>query len=116
MVVVSEMDAVFHALSHGTRREMLGRLADRRLTVGELAEPLTMSLAAASKHVQVLERAGLVQRTVEGRRHVCSLNAGPLASADAWLRFYERYWEGNLDRLDAIFRPEPATTHQQGDS
>jgi DNA-binding transcriptional ArsR family regulator len=97
------MDSVFHALAHGARRDMLGRLADRELTVGELAEPLTMSLAAASKHIKVLERAGLVQRTVDGRRHVCRLEPEPLASASAWLRLYERYWTERLDALEELF-------------
>jgi DNA-binding transcriptional ArsR family regulator len=104
---VPQMDALFHALAHGTRREMLGRLAEGELTVGQLAQPLTMSLAAASKHVQVLERAGLVRRTIEGRRHVCRLEPGPLASASAWLRFYERHWNERLDDLDALFRTDP---------
>jgi DNA-binding transcriptional ArsR family regulator len=66
-----------------------------------------MSLAAASKHIKVLERAGLVQRTVDGRRHVCRLQAAPLASASAWLRFYERYSTGRLDALEELFRTEP---------
>ncbi|HLM49017.1 MAG TPA: metalloregulator ArsR/SmtB family transcription factor, partial [Solirubrobacteraceae bacterium] len=70
MVEELAMDAVFHALAHGARREMIGRLSDGALTVGELAAPLTMSLAAASKHVKVLEHAGLVRRTIDGRRHV----------------------------------------------
>jgi DNA-binding transcriptional ArsR family regulator len=103
------MDAVFHALAHGARREMLGRLAAGELTVGELAQPLAMSLAAASKHVQVLERAGLVRRTIAGRRHVCRLEPGPLASAWAWLRFYERYWTERLDALEALLQTDPAT-------
>jgi DNA-binding transcriptional ArsR family regulator len=103
---VAEMDGVFHALAHGTRRDMLGRLADSELTVGELAEPLTMSLAAASKHIKVLERAGLVQRTVDGRRHVCRLDPAPLASASDWLHFYERYWNERLDVLEAGFRED----------
>jgi DNA-binding transcriptional ArsR family regulator len=90
MVEVPHIDSVFHALAHGARRDMIGRLADRELTVGELAEPLAMSLAAASKHVKVLERAGLVGRTIDGRRHVCRLDPTPLASAAAWPRFYER--------------------------
>jgi DNA-binding transcriptional ArsR family regulator len=102
--MVEEMDAVFHALAHGARRDMLGRLAAGELTVGELAEPLEMSLAAASKHVKVLERAGLVRRTVTGRRHVCRLEPGPLASASAWLRFYERDWGERLDALAEHFR------------
>jgi DNA-binding transcriptional ArsR family regulator len=101
-----EMDAVFQALAHGARREMVGRLAGGELTVGELAEPLEMSLAAASKHVKVLERAGLVQRTVEGRRHVCHLEPGPLVSAATWLRFYEGFWSDRLDALNALFRSE----------
>jgi len=102
------MDAVFHALAHGARREMLGRLVAGELTVGELAEPLTMSLWAASKHIKVLERAGLVLRTVDGRRHVCRLEPEPLASAAAWLRFYERHWEERLDALEGVFRTDPA--------
>lgn len=101
------MDAVFHALAHGARRDMLGRLADRELTVGELAEPLTMSLAAASKHVKVLEHAGLVQRTVDGRRHVCRIEPGPLATAAGWLRHYERFWSDRLDALDHLVRTDP---------
>jgi DNA-binding transcriptional ArsR family regulator len=101
------MDEVFQARAHGARRDMLGRLAAGELTVGELAEPLAMSLAAASKHVKVLERAGLVRRTVDGRRHVCHLEPAPLASASDWLHFYERHWEERLDALEALFRPDP---------
>jgi DNA-binding transcriptional ArsR family regulator len=101
------MDQVFHALAHSARRSMLGRLADRELTVGQLAEPLTMSLVAASKHVQVLERAGLVHRTVDGRRHVCRLEPARLASASAWLRFYERHWEERLDALEGLLQTDP---------
>ena len=99
------MNAVFHALAHDARRGMLGRLASGEFTVGELAEPLTMSLAAASKHVKVLEQAGLVHRTVDGRRHVCRLEPGPLASASAWLGFYERYWSERLDALEDLLQP-----------
>ena len=100
------MDAVFHALAHEARRAMLRRLAAGDLTVGELAEPLAMSFAAASKHVKVLENAGLVHRTVTGRRHVCRLEPGPLADATAWLRFYERHWTERLDALHALFAEE----------
>jgi DNA-binding transcriptional ArsR family regulator len=98
------MDAVFQALAHEARRDMVARLSDGPLTVGQLAAPLAMSLAAAAKHVQVLERAGLVGRTVDGRRHICRLQAGPLASAQAWLAFYEAHWAERLDALDALFR------------
>jgi len=98
------MDTVFHALAHEARRGMLRRLATGEFTVGELAEPLTMSLEAASKHVKVLERAGLVHRTVEGRRHVCRLEPDPLASASAWLNFYEQFWNQRLDALEDLFQ------------
>jgi DNA-binding transcriptional ArsR family regulator len=103
---LDQMDAVFHALAHGARRDMLGRLAEAELTVGELAEPLAMSLAAASKHIKVLERAGLVDRTVDGRRHLCRLDALPLAAAAAWLAFYERHWRERLDALETLFAEE----------
>ncbi len=97
-----DMTPVFQALAHQARRDMLARLASRELTVGELAEPLDMSLAAASKHVLVLERAGLVRRNVVGRRHVCRIEAGPLAAANQWLRFYERHWNERLDALESL--------------
>ncbi|RZU73676.1 ArsR family transcriptional regulator [Micromonospora kangleipakensis] len=103
------MDAVFHALAHGARRTMLRRLAERELTVGELAEPLDMSLAAASKHLQVLERAGLVRRTITGRRHVCALEPAPLATASAWLDFYRRHWTDRLDALEALLTDDEGT-------
>lgn len=99
------MDDIFHALAHGARRDMLGRLSGGELTVGQLAEPLAMSLAAASKHVQVLERAGLVRRTVQGRRHLCRLEPAPLATASAWLHYYERFWSERLDALHGLMSP-----------
>jgi DNA-binding transcriptional ArsR family regulator len=105
------MNAVFHALAHDTRRAMLRRLAGGALTVGELAGPLAMSLAAASKHVRVLERAGLLHRTVDGRRHVCRLRAAPLAQADAWLRWYEPFWSQRLDALEDLFRERGIQPH-----
>jgi DNA-binding transcriptional ArsR family regulator len=101
------MDAVFQALAHEARRDVLRRLAGHELTVGELAAPLAMSLPAASRHIHVLEHAGLVQRTVQGRRHLCRLNPGPLASAVDWLRFYERFWTERLDGLDAVLALHP---------
>lgn len=78
---------------------MLHSLAQREHTVTELAGPFRMSLAAASKHVKTLERAGLVRRTVQGRTHVCRLDPEPLAEAQDWLRFYERFWNERLDAL-----------------
>lgn len=101
-----EVDAVFHALSNETRRDLLRRLRDGGLTVGQLAEPLPMSLAAVSKHLTVLERAGLVRRTVSGRTHVCRLVPGPLAVAAAWLETYETYWNERLDALEQALLEE----------
>ena len=96
------LDDAFHALSHPVRRDMLARLGDGALTVGELAAPALMSLAAASPHVQVLERAGMVRRTIDGRRHVCRLEPAPLASASEWLRLHERFWRERLDDIQAM--------------
>lgn len=97
MVQKLDLNAIFHALSHDARRDMLARLSEEDLTVGELAEPLEMSLAAAAKHLKVLEATGLVRKTVVGRRHVCRLHARSLAIASAWLRYYERFWERRRD-------------------
>ena len=106
MVERFPLDGVFHALAHEARRDMLERLTAQDLTIGALAEPLPMSFAAASKHVIVLERANLIERTVEGRQHRCRLRAAALEPADAWLRRYERYWTSRLDALeDLMSRP-----------
>ncbi len=99
-----QLDRVFRALGDPTRRAMLRRLATQEHTVGELAEPLEMSLAAASKHVKALEHAGLVRRTVRGRTHFCRLNPQPLEQADDWLRSYERLWTKRLEALEALLR------------
>jgi DNA-binding transcriptional ArsR family regulator len=102
MVERFALDGLFHALAHEARRDMLDRLAARDLTIGALAEPLPMSFAAASKHVLVLERANLIDRTVDGRQHRCRLHAAALEPADAWLRRYERYWTSRLDALEDL--------------
>ncbi|WGF90162.1 ArsR/SmtB family transcription factor [Marinivivus vitaminiproducens] len=94
------LDGVFHALADPTRRAMLRRLAAAESTIGGLAAPFAMSFAAASKHVKVLEAAGLVRRRVEGRRHVCRIAPRPLKAAGDWLRVYEALWHGHLDRLE----------------
>ena len=101
-----EMNSVFHALGDATRRQMLRELATGERTVGELAQPFAMSLAAASKHIKVLEGAGLIRREVRGRTHVCRLEPGPLASAHEWLGFYERFWSSRLDVLEQLLRDE----------
>ena len=104
-----QLTAVFRALGDPTRRQILAQLAQGDQTVGQLAEPLSMSLAAASKHIKALEEAGLIARQVLGRTHVCRLNAAPLRVADTWLRHYERFWGDRLDRLEALLRQDSAS-------
>jgi DNA-binding transcriptional ArsR family regulator len=94
------LDRVFGALADPTRRAILSRLTRRPATISEIAEPFAMTLAAVSKHVRVLERAGLVRREVEGRVHRCSFRAAPLADAAHWMEHYRRFWEDRLDSLE----------------
>ena len=101
-----QMNSVFHALGDATRRQMLRELASGERTVGQLAQPFAISLAAASKHIKALENAGLIRREIRGRTHLCRLAPGPLASAHAWLSFYERFWTSRLDVLDRLLRKE----------
>ena len=97
------LDVVFHALADPTRRSMLRSLAAGQQTISQLATPFDISFTAASKHVKVLERAGLVRRQVKGRTHICQLEPRPLAIADRWLRHYEQLWTTQLDALVALF-------------
>ena len=106
------LDAVFHALGDATRRSMLRELSLGERTVGELAQPYDISLAAASKHIKALESAGLIQREVRGRTHLCRLDPGPLASAFEWLGFYERFWTDRLNILDRLLREDDAKKSQ----
>ena len=101
-----QLDTVFHALGDATRRRMLRELAGGERTVGQLAKPFAISLAAASKHIKALESAGLIHREVRGRTHLCRLAPGPLATAHEWLSFYERFWTSRLDILDRLLRQE----------
>jgi DNA-binding transcriptional ArsR family regulator len=103
-----ELDAVFRALSDPTRRAMLAHLSREPHKVGELAAPFAITLAAASKHIKVLERAGLVQRSVEGRTHTCRLDARPMHNGFEWMRHYERFWNQRLDVLEALLEAEDA--------
>jgi DNA-binding transcriptional ArsR family regulator len=100
------LDSVFHALGDATRRAMLRDLSAGERTVGQLAAPYAISLAAASKHIKALEAAGLVRRQVQGRTHFCRLDPGPLAHAHDWLTFYERFWTDRLAVLDRLLREE----------
>lgn len=103
------LDAVFHALSDPTRRGMLADLSVKARSVGELAAPHAMSFAAAAKHVKVLESAGLIDREIRGRTHLCRLKTEPLAEIDAYLEKYRAFW---ADRLDAL---EQALNDDRGD-
>jgi len=104
----SQLDTVFHALADPTRRAMLQSLAGEPRKVTDLAAPFSISLAAASKHIQVLERAGLVRRTVQGRTHVCRLDARPMHGGFEWMRHYEKFWNQRLDALEALLEAEDA--------
>jgi DNA-binding transcriptional ArsR family regulator len=104
----AQLDSVFHALGDATRRRMLRELANGERTVGQLAEPFAISLAAASKHIKALENAGLIRREVRGRTHRCRLDPGPLASAHQWLSYYEGFWTNRLDVLERLLREEDA--------
>lgn len=113
MVEQHPLDTVFHALGDATRRRMLADLSAGERSVGQLAEPFAMSLAAASKHIKVLESAGLIRREIRGRTHLCRLEPAPLASAAAWLRFYERFWTNRLDRLEQLLQAEAKPPEEQ---
>jgi len=95
----SQLNDVFHALSDSTRRAILARLANGDAQVTELAGPFDMSLPAISKHLGVLEKAGLLHRQKDGRIRRCQLTAGPLESAADWVNVYRQYWETQLDSL-----------------
>jgi DNA-binding transcriptional ArsR family regulator len=98
------IDATFAALADPTRRAMLLRLAEGEATVSELAAPFAISLPAASKHIRVLRRAGLIHQGREAQRRPCRLNPGPLKEAGEWIGQYRRFWEESFDRLDAYLR------------
>lgn len=108
------LDSMFQALSDPTRRAMLQALAGQPRTVSELAAPFEISLAGASKHIQVLERAGLIDREVQGRVHTCHLDARPLHAGAEWIRHYERFWNRKLDALEALLRTADDKTGKTG--
>jgi DNA-binding transcriptional ArsR family regulator len=98
----ARLDATFAALADPTRRAILARLASGEASVAELTEPFAVSQAAISKHLKVLERAGLISRGRDAQRRPRKLEAKPLAEATAWLAEYRKFWEGNYARLDAV--------------
>ena len=97
-----DLDATFSALADPTRRAILAKLAQGEASVMELAAPFAMSQPAISKHLRVLELAGLVSRGRDGQRRPCRIEAEPLAAANAWIEEYRRIWEANYARLDAL--------------
>ncbi|MFL5489500.1 MAG: ArsR/SmtB family transcription factor [Gemmatimonadaceae bacterium] len=98
----ARLNATFAALADPTRRAILARLASGEASVAELAKPFRMSQPAISKHLKVLEKAGLVSRSQDAQRRPRRLEAKPLAEANEWLQRYREYWEGNFQQLDAL--------------
>ena len=98
------LSVTFAALADPTRRAMLLRLSQGEISVSALAEPFQMSLPAATKHLRVLEHAGLVQKSRDAQRRPCRINAEPLKQATDWMAQYRQFWEGSLDRLDAYLQ------------
>ena len=115
------LDATFAALADPTRRAILARLASGEASVTELAEPFAMSQPAISKHLKVLERAGLISSGLDAQRRPRRLEAKPLAEATEWLERYRQFWEGNFLRLDALLaemkakRKKRARAKRKGD-
>lgn len=103
-MMTDRLTATFHALADPTRRAILARLATGETSVTDLAAPFSMSMPAVSKHLKVLERAGLVARGKEAQWRPCRLEAAPLREADEWIEQYRRMWEERFDRLDAYLQ------------
>ncbi len=116
----ARLDATFAALADHTRRAILARLASGEASVGELAAPFAMTQPAISKHLKVLERAGLISRGRDAQRRPRRLEARPLAEATEWLERYRRFWDANFQRLDALLaelkakQKQPGRTRQRG--
>ena len=96
------LNLIFSALSDPTRREMVKRLAAREQSIAELASPFDMTKSAVTKHIKILESAGLLKRTISGRVHHCQIQAAPLKEATDWMSFYQTFWDKKLDALDAF--------------
>jgi DNA-binding transcriptional ArsR family regulator len=110
----NRLDATFAALADPTRRAILARLASGQASVTELAEPFAMSQPAISKHLKVLERAGLISHGREAQRRPRRLEPKPLADATQWLERYREFWEGNYQRLDALLEELKAKQKKRG--
>ncbi len=99
---MDQLSATFAALADPTRRAILARLASGETSVTELAKPFNMSMPAVSKHLRVLERAGLITRSRDAQRRPCRIEAKPLAEATGWLEHYREFWEGSFQQLDVL--------------
>ncbi len=95
-----QLNQIFSALSDPTRRAMLTRLGTEEMSVAELSKPFDMTKSAITKHVKVLEKTGLLKRTIDGRVHYCRLDAKPLKQVSEWMRFYQKFWDEKFDALD----------------
>ena len=104
MVEHDQLSMIFAALADPTRRAILSRLASGEASVTELAEPFSMSMPAISKHIKVLERAGLITRSRDAQLRPCQLKAAPLKDAAGWIDYYRTFWEQSFERLDAYLR------------
>lgn len=98
------LNDIFSALSDPTRRAMLARLAREEMSVAELSKPFRITKSAITKHLKVLEKAGLLHRTIEGRVHRCRLDPEPLHAVSEWVGFYEKFWNKKFDALDAYLK------------
>src|SRR5947209_1853774 len=114
MKTAERLNATFAALADPTRRAILARLASGEVSVMELAKPFAMSQPAISKHLRVLEHAGLISRGRDAQRRPCRIEAQPLAEADAWLENYRRIWEANFQRLDELLDELKAQQKKRG--
>jgi DNA-binding transcriptional ArsR family regulator len=108
-----KLDAIFGALADPTRRAILARLASGEVTVNELAEPFAMTQPAVSKHLKVLERAGLIARGRDAQRRPCRLQPAPLKTVADWVAHYEHFWRESFDRLDEYLRTLKAADEQE---
>jgi DNA-binding transcriptional ArsR family regulator len=109
----ARLDDMFGAMADPTRRAILARLALGDARVTEVAREFPISLNSTSKHVKMLERAGLVRRTILGRDHVLSLNAAPMAEAAEWMAFYRKFWEDRLAALDSFVQKKRKTNKER---
>jgi DNA-binding transcriptional ArsR family regulator len=110
------LSRVFSAVADPTRRAILASLARKPATITEIAKPFRVSLNAVSKHVMVLERAGLVRREIQGREHICSLEPDPLRDATAWLDHYRQFWDVRLDALERYVARKMKGAKKRGES